>query len=215
MTVEDLGASAYLGAAREIKDPDVLTAAVAIHNIEGEHASIWRRAAKLAPVEGAFATPTKRADVLAAVTPFLGGGGAAGAATAAPAAAATTRPAATGTGGGTGATTAATAQPRRALRQRARAAAQQRRRPVLRAPRCRRPATRRATTRVSRRRSLRALRRSASAPFSAPAPTSAARPRSNLSPLRNRCISTPVAHSRRGVPLCAVRIPLVVKATQT
>jgi len=107
VTVEDLGASAYLGAAPEIKDPGVLTAAVAIHNIEGEHASIWRRAAKLAPVEGAFATPTKRADVLAAVTPFLGGGGAAG--TAAPAAAATVRPAATGTGGGTGATTVATA----------------------------------------------------------------------------------------------------------
>lgn len=109
VTVEDLGASAYLGAAGEIMNPDVLTAAVAIHNIEGEHASIWRRAAKLTPVEGAFATPNKRADVLAAVTPFLGGGGAAGAATAAPAAAATVRPAATGAGGGTTATTAATA----------------------------------------------------------------------------------------------------------
>jgi len=133
VTVEDLGASAYLGAAGEIKDNNVLTAAVAIHNIEGEHASIWRRAAKLAPIEGAFATAAKRADVLAAVTPFLGGGGTAApagttapAGTARPAAtgtggvtsattapAATTRPAATGTGGGTSATTApaATARP--------------------------------------------------------------------------------------------------------
>lgn len=78
VTVEDLGAGAYLAAAGEVQNPDVLTAAVAIHNIEGEHASIWRRQAKMTPVVGAFASPVKRADVLAAVTPLLGSGGGTG-----------------------------------------------------------------------------------------------------------------------------------------
>ncbi len=89
VTIEDLGAGAYLAAAGEIKNPDVLTAAVAIHNIEGEHASIWRRQAKMVPVAGAFAAPIPKADVLKAATPILGGGTTA----AAPA------PAQTGTGG--------------------------------------------------------------------------------------------------------------------
>lgn len=97
VTIEDLGAGAYLAAVPEIQNPDVLTAAVQIHNIEGEHASIWRRQAKMTPVVGAFAAPVKKADVLAAAGPILGG---TGGGTAAPAAAA---PAATGTGGGTSA----------------------------------------------------------------------------------------------------------------
>ncbi|MDQ6908446.1 MAG: ferritin-like domain-containing protein [Chloroflexota bacterium] len=91
VTIEDLGAGAYLAAAPEIKNPDVLTAAVQIHNIEGEHASIWRRQAKMTPVAGAFASPVAKADVLKAAGPILGSGAAA-----APAA-----PAATGTGGAT------------------------------------------------------------------------------------------------------------------
>jgi len=102
VTIEDLGAGAYLAAAPEIRDPDVLTAAVQIHNVEGEHAAIWRRQAKMTPVVGAFAAPIKKADVLKAAGPILGdtGGG-----TAAPAASA---PAATGTGGGTSASAPAT-----------------------------------------------------------------------------------------------------------
>ncbi len=75
VTVEDLGAAAYLGAAPEIKNPDVLTAAVQIHNIEGEHASIWRRQDKMTPVVGAFAAPATRADVLKAAGPILGASG--------------------------------------------------------------------------------------------------------------------------------------------
>lgn len=105
VTVEDLGAGAYLAAAPEIRNLDVLQAAVAIHNIEGEHASIWRRAARLTPVEAAFATPVRKADVLAAVTPFLAMGGGTTAATAP----AGTRPA--GTGGGAPATPAAMSLP--------------------------------------------------------------------------------------------------------
>jgi hypothetical protein len=95
VTIEDLGAGAYLAAAPEIMNPDVLTAAVQIHNVEGEHASIWRRQAKMTPVVGAFAAPVKKADVLAAAGPILGGTGGGSAAPAAPAA--------TGTGGGTSA----------------------------------------------------------------------------------------------------------------
>lgn len=104
VTVEDLGAGAYLAAAPEVQNPDVLTAAVQIHNIEGEHASIWRRQAKMTPVVGAFAAPVKKADVLAAAGPILGGTGGGAAAPAAPAAtgSGSSAPAApTGTGGGT------------------------------------------------------------------------------------------------------------------
>jgi len=99
VTIEDLGAGAYLAAAGEVQNPDVLTAAVQIHNIEGEHASIWRRQAKMTPVAGAFAAPVAKADVLKAAAPILGSG--------------TAAPAATGTGGattstGTGGATTAT-----------------------------------------------------------------------------------------------------------
>jgi len=87
VTVEDLGAAAYLGAAGDIKSPDLLTVAVQIHNIEGEHASIWRKQAGVTPVAGAFAAPATKADVLKAAGPILG--------------ASSTAPAATGTGGGT------------------------------------------------------------------------------------------------------------------
>lgn len=75
VTIEDLGAGAYLGAAGEIKNPDVLTAGVQIMNIEGEHASVWRRQNKVTPVAGAFASPVARADVLKAAAPILGASG--------------------------------------------------------------------------------------------------------------------------------------------
>jgi hypothetical protein len=103
VTIEDLGAGAYLAAAGEVQNPDVLTAAVQIHNIEGEHASIWRRQAKMTPVVGAFAAPVKKADVLAAAGPILGGTGGGSAAPAAPVA--------TGTGGGTSAPAASGTMP--------------------------------------------------------------------------------------------------------
>ena len=99
VTIEDLGAGAYLAAAGEVQNPDVLTAAVQIHNIEGEHASIWRRQAKMTPVIGAFAAPVKKADVLAAAGPILGGTGGGSAAPAATGTGGSAAPAATGTGG--------------------------------------------------------------------------------------------------------------------
>ena len=101
VTIEDLGAGAYLAAAGEVQNLDVLTAAVQIHNIEGEHASIWRRQAKMAPVAGAFATPIPKADVLKAAGPILGSGSGAAAPAATGTGGGAAAPVATGTGGGT------------------------------------------------------------------------------------------------------------------
>ncbi len=107
VTIEDLGAGAYLAAVPEIKDPDVLTAAVQIHNIEGEHASIWRRQAKMTPVVGAFASPVARADVLKAAAPILGASG--GATTAPTAGTISVAPTAPTTGTTSGTTSSASA----------------------------------------------------------------------------------------------------------
>ncbi len=102
VTIEDLGAGAYLAAAGEVKNPDVLTAAVQIHNIEGEHASIWRRQAKMTPVAGAFAAPIAKADVLKAAGPILGASdGATTAPTTGTTGSSTASAPATGTGGAT------------------------------------------------------------------------------------------------------------------
>ncbi|MCA1668277.1 MAG: ferritin-like domain-containing protein [Thermomicrobia bacterium] len=70
-TVEDVGASAYLGAAGFIKDPGLLTAAVTIHAVEGEHASIFRDMAGMVPSPDAVAKGRTPDEVLTIVTPFL------------------------------------------------------------------------------------------------------------------------------------------------
>ena len=72
-TVENLGASAYLGQAASISSPVVLAAALAIHTVEARHAATL---ATLVPgghatPTGAFATPADAATVLAAVKPFI------------------------------------------------------------------------------------------------------------------------------------------------
>jgi len=69
--VEDIGASAYLGAAGFIKDPMLLTAAVTIHAVEGEHASIFRDLAGMAPAPDVVAKGRTPDEVIALVTPFL------------------------------------------------------------------------------------------------------------------------------------------------
>ncbi len=112
VTVEELGAGAYLGAAPEIKNPDVLTAAVQIHNVEGGHASVWQFQAKKTPVAGPFAMPAKKADVLATVAPLLGAAPAAGGGAGTTPAAGSASSAASGTGGGTSATLPATGRAR-------------------------------------------------------------------------------------------------------
>ncbi|MEJ7875547.1 MAG: ferritin-like domain-containing protein, partial [Solirubrobacterales bacterium] len=70
-TVENLGASAYLGQAGEIQDKGVLAAALAIHTVEGRHAAALNRLAGRAPTQGAFAKPASMAQVLPQVMPFI------------------------------------------------------------------------------------------------------------------------------------------------
>ena len=71
-TVENLGASAYLGQAPLIQSKTVLAAALAIHTVEARHAStIGTLVKKSLTPDGAFAKPADMSEVLAAVKPFL------------------------------------------------------------------------------------------------------------------------------------------------
>ncbi len=69
--VEDVGASAYLGAAPLLQSADLLTVAVQIHTVEAEHATGFRYLNGENPVPFAFATPRSKQEVLDIVTPFL------------------------------------------------------------------------------------------------------------------------------------------------
>ena len=69
--VEDVGASAYLGAAPLLQNADLLTVAVQIHTVEAEHATGFRFLNGQNPVPFAFAPPRTKQEVLAIVTPFL------------------------------------------------------------------------------------------------------------------------------------------------
>jgi rubrerythrin len=71
-TVENLGASAYLGQADKIKDPEVLAAALSIHTVEGRHASALNQALGMAATpDGAFAKPASADKVLKTVQPYI------------------------------------------------------------------------------------------------------------------------------------------------
>ena len=71
-TVENLGASAYLGQAGNIKSKEILAAALAIHTIEARHAATLNTLLKMSPTpDGAFAKPMTMDQVLAAVKPFI------------------------------------------------------------------------------------------------------------------------------------------------
>jgi rubrerythrin len=71
-TVENLGASAYLGQAANIKNPEVLASALAIHTVEARHAAtLGTLVKKSVTPDGAFAKPADMSTVLAAVKPFL------------------------------------------------------------------------------------------------------------------------------------------------
>jgi len=71
-TVENLGAAAYLGQAANIKSPAVLASALAIHSVEGRHASALNTliGESITP-DGAFAKPADAATVLKSVEPFI------------------------------------------------------------------------------------------------------------------------------------------------
>ncbi len=71
-TVENLGASAYLGQAANIQNPEVLAAALSIHSVEARHAAtLGTLVKKSITPDGAFAKPADMSTVLAAVKPFL------------------------------------------------------------------------------------------------------------------------------------------------
>jgi len=71
-TVENLGAAAYLGQAGNIQSKDVLAAALAIHTVEGRHASALNSVlGKPITPDGAFAKPATMQQVLATVKPFI------------------------------------------------------------------------------------------------------------------------------------------------
>ena len=71
-TVENLGAAAYLGQAANIKSPEVLASALAIHSVEGRHAAVLNTllGESITP-DGAFAKPADVKTVLESVEPFL------------------------------------------------------------------------------------------------------------------------------------------------
>jgi Ferritin-like domain len=71
-TVENLGAAAYLGQAPNIKSPAVLASALAIHSVEGRHASALNTLlGKSITPDGAFAKPAEASEVLKSVEPFI------------------------------------------------------------------------------------------------------------------------------------------------
>ena len=71
-TVENLGASAYLGQAGNIKSKEILAAALSIHTIEARHAATLNTVLKMSPTpDGAFAKPMSMSQVLAVVKPFI------------------------------------------------------------------------------------------------------------------------------------------------
>jgi rubrerythrin len=73
-TVENLGAAAYLGQAPNIKSPEVLASALAIHSVEGRHAAVLNilLGESITP-DGAFAKPADAKTVLKSVEPFIVG----------------------------------------------------------------------------------------------------------------------------------------------
>lgn len=68
--LEELGAAAYLGAAPLIQDKDLLTAAVGIHNVEGQHAAILGELVGQSP-EMVFGEAKTMEQILAVVAPLL------------------------------------------------------------------------------------------------------------------------------------------------
>jgi hypothetical protein len=73
-TVENIGAAAYLGQAANIKSPEVLASALAIHSVEGRHAAALNTLlGKSITPDGAFAKPATAKVVLKSVEPFIVG----------------------------------------------------------------------------------------------------------------------------------------------
>ncbi len=70
-TVEQVGVSAYLGAAGFIQNKDILAAAASIMQVEGRHTALIRYLLGQTPVPDAFVAPLTPAEVLDKVAPFF------------------------------------------------------------------------------------------------------------------------------------------------
>jgi rubrerythrin len=71
-TFEETGVAAYKGQAPRLTGGgDLLTTALRIHSVEARHAAEVRRVRGVAPWNGAFDRPLSKAQVLAAVSPFI------------------------------------------------------------------------------------------------------------------------------------------------
>ncbi|MDQ3644696.1 MAG: ferritin-like domain-containing protein [Actinomycetota bacterium] len=71
-SVENLGAAAYLGQAGNIKNKEILAAALSIHTVEARHAAVLNQVVgKTIVPDGAFAKPATMEEVLKAVKPFI------------------------------------------------------------------------------------------------------------------------------------------------
>ena len=71
-SVENLGAAAYLGQAGNIKNKEILAAALSIHTVEARHAAVLNQVIGETIVpDGAFAKPATMEEVLKAVKPFI------------------------------------------------------------------------------------------------------------------------------------------------
>lgn len=68
--VEELGAAAYLGQAPRLMNPDLITAAVSIHNVEGQHAAALADLLGISPSPN-FASAKTMEEVVAEITPIL------------------------------------------------------------------------------------------------------------------------------------------------
>jgi len=70
--VENLGAAAYLGQAGNIKNKEILAAALSIHTVEARHAAVLNQVVgKTIVPDGAFAKPATMEEVLKTVKPFI------------------------------------------------------------------------------------------------------------------------------------------------
>ena len=70
--VENLGAAAYLGQAGNIKNKEILAAALSIHTVEARHAAVLNQVVgKTIVPDGAFAVPATMEEVLKTVKPFI------------------------------------------------------------------------------------------------------------------------------------------------
>ena len=71
-SVENLGAAAYLGQAGNIKNKEILAAALSIHTVEARHAAVLNQVVgKTIVPDGAFAKPATMEEVLMTVKPFI------------------------------------------------------------------------------------------------------------------------------------------------